>query len=293
MGCGRGDGPEGVTIGPGLQGVVRLCHAGVVSTCQLVSDDATVVINAACGGRLSSLKVGGLELLTRCGPAPYEWGSFVMAPFAGRIRRGLLQWDGRTHRLPLNNPPHAMHGVVLDRTWDVVERSDSTMTLRCDFDERWPWKGHVEHRLELGTGRLEMSLAVYSQEAEMPAWAGWHPWFARTLAKGGTLRIGLDADGMLERDDEGLPSGRVVPVGRGPWDDCFTGVRWPVTLTWPGAVRLDISADTDHVVVFTKRPSGVCVEPQSAPPDAVALDRYSVVTPDEPLVRTMTWAWTV
>ena len=51
-----------------------------------------------------------------------------MAPFAGRIRRGRFAFRGRDYELPLNMAPHAIHGVVFDRPWDVV--SADTISVR-------------------------------------------------------------------------------------------------------------------------------------------------------------------
>ncbi|NIR41857.1 MAG: aldose 1-epimerase, partial [Actinobacteria bacterium] len=80
------------------------------------------------------------------------------------------------------------------------------------------------------------------------------------------------------------------PIPAQPWDDCFDEVRWPVTLLWPDALRLDVTGSTRYAVVYTEQAEAVCVEPQTGPPDALTLDPV-VVTPDEPLSATMAWAW--
>jgi aldose 1-epimerase len=96
---------------------------------------------------------------------------------------------------------------------------------------------------------------------------------------------------MLRRDAAGIATDEVLPVPPGAWDDCFVGVRWPITLTWKGVLSLQITADTDYATVFTQRPTVVCVEPQTAPPDAVALDRFALVRPGAPLVARMSWTF--
>jgi aldose 1-epimerase len=110
------------------------------------------------------------------------------------------------------------------------------------------------------------------------------------LARGGPAEIGLDASAVLVRDGDGIPSGERAPVPAGPWDDCFDGVRWPVTVTWPGALRLEVRADTRYVVVYDQPEHTVCVEPQTGPPDAINLEPV-VVTPDRPMTAAMTWSW--
>jgi aldose 1-epimerase len=262
-----------------------------VSTCQLRAGDVTAVINPAAGGRLSGVTCGRHDLLARGGPVPWEWGSFVMAPYAGRVRHGVLTWNGRTHRLPITNPPHAIHGLVLDRPWEVTDVDASSVAMRCPLDERWPWAGHVTQTIALRPDGLDATVEVHSDSHEWPAWCGWHPWFRRTLTHGDPVRIDFAARGMLRRDTAGITTDEVVPVPAGPWDDCFVDVRWPVTLDWRGALKLEITANTDYAVLFTQRPTSVCAEPQTAPPDAVALDRFAVVRPGQPLVAEMSWTF--
>src|SRR3954464_3275947 len=126
-----------------------LCQSAPVSTRHLHAGDVTAVINAAAGGRLSEVRHGRFDLLARGGPVPWEWGSFVMAPYAGRVRHGVLTWNGRTYHLPITNPPHAIHGLVLDCPWEITEATDDAADLRCELDERWPWRGHVTQRIAL------------------------------------------------------------------------------------------------------------------------------------------------
>ena len=84
------------------------------------------------GGRVGSLVIGGHELLVTGHEDPMRWGSYPMAPFAGRIRDGRFSFRGR--RPPAARwamPPHAIHGVVYDRPWRIVDdrrRSPSTST---------------------------------------------------------------------------------------------------------------------------------------------------------------------
>jgi galactose mutarotase-like enzyme len=272
----------------------------------LSAGDVRLGVSPANGGRLTGLRIGDLDVIGRGGHRMIDWGSYPMAPYAGRVRGGRLAWDGATHQLPLQQPPNAIHGVTLDRPWEVIDADQRdvdrdidrdidqrAVTLRCSFDSRWPWPGHAVQHLELaadGSGLLAR-LEVHADRDPMPAWSGFHPWFARRLARGGPATIDLAVAGMLRRDAADLPIGEVVPVPPGPWDDCFVGVRWPVTLTWPGALALAVSSDAGYAVVFDGRRDAVCVEPQTAPPNAVELGRAATVEPGASLVLTMSWDW--
>jgi galactose mutarotase-like enzyme len=73
----------------------------------------------------------------------------------------------------------------------------------------------------------------------------------------------------------------------GPWDDCFTDLHGPPVLSFEGGPVLTIESSCEHLVVYDERVEAVCVEPQTAPPDAPNL-APTVVEPGRPLVATMT-----
>ena len=109
-------------------------------------------------------------------------------------------------------------------------------------------------------------------------------------ANGQILEIDFAAEAMLIRDATDIPTGERSPITDQPWDDCFDGVHWPVTLTWPGTLSLAVSGDTRYGVVYTEPLDALCVEPQTGPPDALKLEPF-LVHPDQPLATTMTWTW--
>jgi aldose 1-epimerase len=61
-------------------------------------------------------------------------------------------------------------------------------------------------------------------------------------------------------------------------------------LRWPGFLELTIESDCPAWVVFTEPDHALCVEPQTAPPDALN-GTPAVVEPGRPLVAEMAWTW--
>src|SRR5688572_20068919 len=107
----------------------------------LAAGPANVAIDPERGGRLSSLKVDGLELLVTAGASPLDWGCYPMAPFAGRIRNGRFRYAGKEHQLERNLPPHAIHGTVYDQAWKVDHAERTDAVLVTDLGDGWPFDG--------------------------------------------------------------------------------------------------------------------------------------------------------
>jgi len=253
---------------------------------QLSAQGVSAVVDLAAGGRLASLVVDGHELLKTSGDGPITWGSFPMVPFAGRIRDGVLTFDGVTHQLPLGLPPHAIHGTVHERRWDLVGET----TITTDLGPDWPFGGRAVQRFELAADHLTCRLELHADEP-MPGSIGWHPYFMRHLdGVDEPLDLELDAGAMLVRDDAGIATDVTVVPGPGPWDDCFVDLRRSPVVRWPGFLELTVESDCPAWVVYTVPEDAVCVEPQTAPPDAVNTDP-TVVLPGRPLVAEMTWRW--
>ena len=166
----------------------------------LESSDARLEVSPGDGGRISSLVVRGSELLVTEGATPMMWGSFPMVPFAGRIRRGRFRFGDRDVQLALNLSPHAIHGTVFERPWQV----DDPTTLSIDLGTGWPFTGRVVQQFALTDDQLDVSLSLLSDEP-MPAALGWHPWFRRRLG-------GAGADG---RSPSHPPRSRFTSTRRG------------------------------------------------------------------------------
>lgn len=252
----------------------------------LAAGDAEVALAPGNGGRVRSLRIGGTELLRQ----GERFGCFPMVPWCGRIRDGMFRDGGSVHQMPLNSPPHAIHGTARDGAWRVARADRAEAVLTYDLVAPWPYAGRVTQLAALTADSLTLTMSVETYESSFPAQIGWHPWFNRTL-DGADARIGFSPAWQEERGDDHLPTGNRIDPKPGPWDDCFGmpgGVD--VTLTWPERLELKVTSREEWVVVYDEQREAVCVEPQTGPPDGLnTLPR--LVTPIEPLEATMTWSW--
>ena len=257
----------------------------------LRAGDASLTIDPAAGGRFSSLLVDGHELLVTEGFGPIEWGCYPMAPFAGRIRDGRFTFRGRSHQLETNLPPNAIHGTVLDREWRVTTAETDTAELTVDLGPAWPFAGRVTSSIALRSDGLDAALTLVADEP-MPAWLGWHPWFRREVG-GANADLDIEAERMFLRGSDGLPTGELVRPSPQPWDDAFVGIRTPIRLVWPGVLSLESTSTAAVWVVYDERPDAICIEPQTAPPDAVNLATIDppIAEPGRPASLAMAWHW--
>ena len=251
---------------------------------ELINGDARLLVDPDHGGRIASLRIDGFEVLVANGPgcSSLMWGSYPMAPWAGRIRHGKFAFGGHDYALAVNLAPHAIHGTVFEQQWTVAGPRE----IACELGPGWPFGGRVLQRFALTPTRLHCTLEVHAGDVAMPAYLGWHPVFVRPD------RLEFQATSMFLRDEEGIPDGTLVtPPPPPPWDDCFVGVTEPIELQW-GSLVVRLSSDCEYWTVYNEEVHALCVEPQSGPPDGFTLAPH-IVEPSKPLIKRMTWDWAI
>jgi aldose 1-epimerase len=233
-------------------------------------DDAEfqIAIDLDQGGRIASLKWRDMEFATPFRGEVHTWGWYSMVPWAGRIRDGIIRnANGQEFQLPVTiDPPHALHGFGFISSWQEIGPGRSLLHLPA------PYGGaSIEQRIEVLDDAVRWSLEYEPGGCDLPVWLGIHPWFPRDLEHGGSAEIEFTAELMLERDSEGLPLGKLIAPTKQPWDDAFTSIRGVPAIVWEDAARIDIECDAPWWVVYTEDAEALCIEPQTAPPDAANL----------------------
>lgn len=260
---------------------------------ELTQDQCSLLIDEQHGARLAQLNIKGLNILVEKNDNPLAWGSYPMAPWVGRLRNGQLDLHGKHNHFPLNLPPHAIHGTCFDRQWRILSQMENTLELECELGEHWPFKGKAKQKIELLDKTLRMELSVHSEQDTFPASIGWHPWFKRKLERGKELEMDFHAALKYECDEFQIPTGKLIPPGNRPWDDCFIKVKDNPSLLWPEALELEISSDCSHWVVYDMPAHAICVEPQTSAANAINNNSLAVdiVTPSKPLCAQMQFSW--
>lgn len=250
--------------------------------------------------RMTSLKAFGFELLRQWNPTrrAFQYGSFPLVPWVGRLGNGQLEVDGHLHPMPVNKPPHALHGMACYSHWHIVEKTAQSLTVSMALTDPWPWKGQVVQHVVLQDDGLTLRLEIQSDSETFPAAAGWHPWFskwvnpiqrAENLPEHEALLLAFDPDWQEASGDNELPTGHRISPRPGPWDDCFgfeNGLY--VRLEWPGSVAMEMTSSAPGLVVFDKQPDAACVNPLTQAPNAINTSP-EYVSPQKPLIIETHW----
>ena len=277
-------------------------------------DGVVARIDAADGGRIVSLIIDGVERLlpkarARAREPALYWGCYPMVPWAGRLSHGRIPTSDGEVRLEANLAPSAIHGLGFDKPWDILERSETAVTMRCELRGLgWPFGGNAVQTLRMGADKLELQLEVGGYTRAGPAGLGWHPWFTRPPS--GDIELRVDASEVLVLDADLAPTGEVRPVtsredlrsgprlGHRRLDHVYVRTKSPVLVRWPDLeMRMEYDDSLQTVVVHTP-PEGVCVEPQTMWPNAPVLAAAGVsatgmrtLAPGDSLSATETWTW--
>jgi aldose 1-epimerase len=262
-------------------------------------------------GQSIDLLYADAALFTDAAPRPTRSGIPVLFPFPNRIREGRFTWDGKEHRLPLNDSggQNAIHGFACRHAWRVANQgADSAAAwVRGSFRPSrdapevrslWPADYEIEVTYRLSPGRLRLEAEVHNPDSvPLPFGLGYHPYFRLPLLPGSQAEnctVCVPARSYWVTEDS-LPTGEKGPVAEGRdlntprrfadlhLDDVLTdlpavvpdadGLR-PRAVLRDGAVALQLwwSDDFTDVVVFTPpHRQAFCVEPYTCTTDAVHL----------------------
>ena len=249
----------------------------------MTNDSARIVVDAAHGGRTSSIQIHDVELLVDRQDDPVMWGCYPMVPFAGRIRDGKFNFDGHHYAIPTNFGDHAMHGYGFTSVWTQVDDT----TIAYDLAAPWPFAGRIEQSFVLEDNRFSMTMSAHAH-VRQPIMLGWHPWFQKSTTLG-DVELTFAPGAMYERDDTSIPTGERVEPSARPWDDCFTDVTTNPALSW-GDLRVELASDADYWVVYDELDYAICVEPQTDPPNAANISP-TVLNEGDQLTTTFSLEW--
>ena len=255
----------------------------------------------------SSLRHQGEELLALPGGLDgYRDGRVtglpLLAPWANRLGARRYEVDGiavNLDGLDLTTDEHGLpiHGTMTAQPgWELVDVSRDSLAARFDFGAHadllasfpFPHELRIAASVDVTTLRLDTTL-VPTGDRPVPVSFGYHPYLSLPGARRAGIRLRLPQRRHLELDDRQLPTGRAhveeaedEPVGTRTFDDLYElgDDRW-LALTGGGRrLVLELGDGYGHAQVFTAPAAEtICLEPMTAPVNALVDGTYALVTP--------------
>ena len=236
--------------------------------------------------------------------------SFPLVPYSNRIRNGRFNWQGEEVTLPLNHLPekHSIHGHGWQRPWQVVEQSETSLTLQYQhIADEWPFTYTSQQIFTLEGSSLTVELLLMNTSKKtMPAGLGLHPYFSLT----DNTRLSCTVEQMWAVDHETMPTTLVNPpktlnnaegllVKDSNLDNAFTGFAGAATVYWPewqAKASITTSSSCQFMVLYSPNNENFfCFEPVSHITDAINLAAKGVsdtgakaLAPNETMTVAMT-----
>jgi aldose 1-epimerase len=164
----------------------------------------------------------------------------VLIPWPNRLTDGTYEWDGETHRLPLNDPPYAIHGLVRNELWDVV--GDGAFEHVLEPQPGYPFRLRLRVEYTLAADGLTVrTVAENAGDRPAPFGAGHHPYIARHAD---------DVFGPgVQRDDAEAFDGELAIADVTVWGDA----HWKWVQLYTGDDRPDVARRAIAVEPMTCR----------------------------------------
>ena len=194
--------------------------------------------------------------------------SYPLVPYSNRIANGRFSWLGQPYQLPINDAPHALHGVGFAMPWQVERTLSTQVQLRLQYapGPAWPFAFDAHQRFVLTPDALWCEMSVVNRAPhEAPVGLGWHPFFPKRPRS----RLQAQLAGRWEAGETRLPIRRVAmhgldsDIAQLDFDHCFDG--------WTGVAHIHgeslsmmLSSSLRRLVIFTPQDKGYyAIEPVS------------------------------
>jgi aldose 1-epimerase len=136
----------------------------------------------------------------------------TLAPWPNRIRDGKWQWQEKELQLEITEPGRqtALHGLVSDTQWEVVEQHESTVTLstRVDPAPGYPFSLEVTVTYRLHDGGVDCTIDIRNVgDALAPVAIGFHPFLCLGDRPVRSLTLSSPVEKVVAVDERLLPIG--------------------------------------------------------------------------------------
>ncbi|AWR98339.1 aldose 1-epimerase [Acidianus sulfidivorans JP7] len=233
-----------------------------------IANQDTVAEIMESGAYLYSFKKNNKDIILKGNEQRRTHGGMaLLIPYANRVKNAEYIWEGKKYELPKNKEGNSIHGLILDKQFSVIEKSENYVTLEYLLDHPgYPSKLYIKVTYSIDQEGLETKIFIENKGGiKSPLVVGAHPYF---IVKGEwKITPSKVSKCILENK---IPTGKIEEYNiiQRDYDDCFI-IPSNVTLESEYS-RIEIVKDENlkFVQIYTGEPNAVAVEPMSGAPDA-------------------------
>lgn len=219
--------------------------------------------------------------------------SFIMLPWANRIRNGDFEFEGQSYHLETTpDDGTARHGDVRKRIWEIDEAHSQNLRLVFDSSAHhqlnFPFAFSAIAEYTLDEGVLTLAVTLKNEDSRrMPAGFGHHPYFVRATGESAPL-LHIPCHRHFELE-QAMPTAAPVAL---PEEIDFRTLRRlddtqkldhlltdrmpddPVRIVYPAwhfALEMQCDRLFKHILVYTPDESSVAIEPMTIATDGFNL----------------------
>ena len=239
----------------------------------------------------------------------HQTGLPLLAPWANRLdgwryRAAGVDVDLTGFALQTHEYGLPIHGTMTAASgWEVVVRDDARLRARFAYGARpdllaafpFPHDLEIDARIDGSALRIETTLRPTS-DRPVPIAFGWHPYLRLPTGGRASWRLRLPTRRHLELDARGIPTGaskpetaESEPVGDRTFDDLYALGDDRALALESADWRLTVRYEVGYPYAQVYAPPGaefVCLEPMTAPTNALADGTCSLVAPGDSFTAT-------
>lgn len=245
-----------------------------------IANDRLKVTITNYGGRVMQWLIDGVDIVFgfdtideyKTANEPYH--SAIIGRYANRIANAKFAYDGLSYQLDQNHGRHILHGgkrAFHNATWEVLSKSDTHVELQHispDGDQGFPGELTTIARYELTKDALILNVNSTTTKAT-PISITHHPYFNLSGLAVNNLShhvFKIYSDRILETDQEGIPSGEQINVGKSGFD--FT--QWKslnIALTESHA-QMQLLGGIDHTYITESKSKQIQLQAEAKSKDS-------------------------
>jgi len=251
------------------------------------NDKSYAKINLNNGGSLQELCFQNTTVIKDLSPLPYAdtFASSILFPFAGRIKNGAFSYLEKSYQLPINEVgmQNALHGLVYDKTFQVIEKSTSQHRAEIileyrqnDQIEGFPFAFSLQLCYVMTSNNMTLEIKVQNlDKMAFPFCLGWHPYFCSSNLSHSSFSVNsskkttFDAH-LIAVGEEAYSGPDEIVIGSESFDDCFVLNDNKVGFKTPDyELSIQTSSKENYVQVYTLNEGNVvAIEPLTAAPNS-------------------------